>query len=98
VTTTSAHPPRRKRNWFLYILGWIFLVLGVAGLVLPFLQGILFIVIGFALLSRETEWGRRLKIRFLDRYPDLKPKVRRTEAYTRVVLRRWTRPFRKNRR
>lgn len=95
MTATPAPPTRRKRNWLVYILGWIFLILGIAGLVLPFLQGILFIVIGLALLSREVEWARRLRGRVLDRYPTLKPKVRRSEAYVRATMCRWTRPFRK---
>jgi xanthine/uracil permease len=35
------------------------LVLGVVGLFVPFLQGILFMVIGLSLLSRESEYARR---------------------------------------
>ena len=34
------------------------LVLGAAGLFLPFLQGILLLVAGLTLLSRESEWAR----------------------------------------
>ena len=40
-------------------LGVALLVLGVIGLFLPFLQGILFIVVGLTLLSRESERVRR---------------------------------------
>lgn len=44
------------------IFGGSFLVaLGVVGLFLPFLQGVLFIVAGLALLSRESEKARRLR-------------------------------------
>lgn len=39
--------------------GVAFLVLGVIGLFLPFLQGILFLGIGMALLSQESERARR---------------------------------------
>ena len=33
--------------------GWLFIALGVLGLFLPFLQGVLFLMIGFSLLSLE---------------------------------------------
>ena len=36
------------------------LILGVIGLFLPFLQGILFVVIGLSLLSSESERARHL--------------------------------------
>lgn len=38
-----------------WALGITFLVLGVAGLVLPVLQGILFLLVGLALLSRVSD-------------------------------------------
>ncbi|MBI3785079.1 MAG: PGPGW domain-containing protein [Deltaproteobacteria bacterium] len=41
------------------ILGIACLILGVIGLFLPFLQGILFLVIGLTLLSSESERARR---------------------------------------
>ena len=41
------------------ILGVSCLVLGVAGLFLPFLQGILFLIIGLTLLSAESDRARR---------------------------------------
>jgi len=42
------------------ILGGVaFLILGVLGLFLPFLQGILFLAIGLTLLSHESERARR---------------------------------------
>jgi len=40
-------------------LGIVCLVLGVAGLFLPFVQGILLLVIGCSLLSSESERARR---------------------------------------
>ena len=46
-------PPRRRRNnhVVLVVLGWLFLGLGVAGLFLPVLQGVLFLLVGVYLLS-----------------------------------------------
>jgi uncharacterized membrane protein YbaN (DUF454 family) len=40
------------------VLGCLFLGLGVVGLFLPFLQGILFLVIGLTLLSNESAYAR----------------------------------------
>jgi uncharacterized membrane protein YbaN (DUF454 family) len=36
-----------------HIVGWPLLILGIAGLALPFLQGILFIVVALTLLAPE---------------------------------------------
>jgi uncharacterized membrane protein YbaN (DUF454 family) len=41
------------------LLGVVCLVLGVAGLFLPFVQGILFLVVGLTLLSTESQVARR---------------------------------------
>jgi len=40
--------------------GWLLLIGGVIGLFLPFLQGVLMIVIGLSLLAPELPWARRL--------------------------------------
>ncbi|HUL29875.1 MAG TPA: PGPGW domain-containing protein [Thermodesulfobacteriota bacterium] len=53
----------------LLIVGWFFIVLGVLGLFLPILQGILFILIGLAILSSRSEAIKRF-LKFLEeRYP-----------------------------
>lgn len=41
------------------VLGWLFIILGVLGLVLPVLQGVLFLVIGVALVGRRNWLIRR---------------------------------------
>ena len=41
-------------------VGWTFIVLGVAGSVLPILQGFLFFIVGLLFLSREYHWAHRL--------------------------------------
>lgn len=53
------------------ILGWFFLILGVIGLFLPVLQGVLFIVIGLAILAPEQEWAHRLLLWLRRRFPHL---------------------------
>src|SRR5258708_20231747 len=42
------------------LVGWIFLVAGIAGLFLPFLQGILFILVGLVILSSQYEWAHEV--------------------------------------
>lgn len=50
-------------------LGWMFILLGVAGLFLPVLQGILFLVVGLILLAKESEAARRLLHRLRTSHP-----------------------------
>lgn len=58
------------------IVGWALVFLGVIGLFLPILQGVLFLVLGFALLSSESEWVRK-KIELLAaRYPKVAAKLK----------------------
>jgi uncharacterized membrane protein YbaN (DUF454 family) len=51
------------------ILGWIFIGLGILGLFLPILQGILFIMIGLAILSSRSKWVKRFLKHIEERYP-----------------------------
>ncbi len=55
-------------------LGWAFILFGIVGLFLPILQGILFLLIGLALLSSESVIARRLLDRLRARYPGLSEK------------------------
>lgn len=41
-------------------VGWSFILLGIAGSVLPVLQGFLFFIVGLLFLSREYHWAHRL--------------------------------------
>jgi len=49
------------KRWARIFAGSALLVLGFVGLFLPFLQGVLFIVVGLALVSPESERIRRLE-------------------------------------
>ena len=51
------------------VIGWIFLALGALGLFLPFLQGILFIMIGLAILSSRSVLIQRFLKYLEERYP-----------------------------
>ena len=61
------------------VAGWAFILLGIAGLFLPILQGILFLLIGLAILSYESEWARRLIVRLRARFPRLAESVDKAE-------------------
>ncbi len=59
----------------LLVIGWFFIVLGILGLFLPILQGILFILIGLAILSSRSEKIKRF-LKYLEtRYPQYHGKV-----------------------
>jgi uncharacterized membrane protein YbaN (DUF454 family) len=49
--------------------GWLFIVLGVIGLFLPFMQGVLFIMIGLTILSSEYVWAHHLLTKVRTRFP-----------------------------
>jgi uncharacterized protein len=53
----------------LIALGWLFLLLGAAGLVLPVLPGVLFLLLGLSILSVEYEWARRWISALRRRFP-----------------------------
>jgi uncharacterized membrane protein YbaN (DUF454 family) len=71
-TTVIIIPATREKvkRVGVLILGWFFVGLGIIGLFLPFLQGILFIMIGLAILSSRSATIRRLLNRLEERYPD----------------------------
>lgn len=60
----------------LEITGWTFVVLGIAGLFLPVLQGILFLLVGLTILSAEYHWARRWIIKLRERFPGADRKLR----------------------
>lgn len=53
-------------------LGWGLILLGIAGLFLPILQGILFLAIGVVVLSRRSPWVRWLLLLAGRRWPRLR--------------------------
>jgi uncharacterized membrane protein YbaN (DUF454 family) len=57
------------KKFGLLIIGWFFIILGILGLFLPILQGILFIMIGLAILSSRSEMIKRFLKHLENRYP-----------------------------
>ena len=72
MTRTSYRQSLLIAWWLLrQVLGWVFILLGLLGLVLPVLQGVLFLVIGIALVGRRNWLIRRSTLvfkRFLRRW------------------------------
>jgi len=58
-------------------LGWLCIVLGVVGLFLPLLQGVLLILLGLYLLSRESITGKRWMDRLQARFPEADARMQR---------------------
>jgi uncharacterized membrane protein YbaN (DUF454 family) len=59
----------RLRRIGVIVVGWAFIVLGIAGLFLPVLQGILFLLIGLLILSTEYVWAHNLLHKLRTRFP-----------------------------
>jgi len=76
------------KRFFKLALGWALLLLGIVGLFLPILQGMLFIFLGVALLSTQSEWVRRGLESLRARFPRQAAKLRRLK---RGLLRRFRR-------
>jgi uncharacterized membrane protein YbaN (DUF454 family) len=53
------------------VAGWSFILLGIAGLFLPVLQGALFLLVGLIILSSEYLWAHNLLNKIRTRFPTL---------------------------
>jgi uncharacterized membrane protein YbaN (DUF454 family) len=60
---------RAVKKALMLVAGWTFMVLGVIGLFLPFMQGILFLMIGLTILSGEYVWAHHLLNKVRSRFP-----------------------------
>lgn len=80
----------RTKRWLKLGIGWAFVALGVVGLVLPILQGFLFLAIGFGILSQESAWVRRQLERLRRRYPKAAAKFDHVQEQATVRIKRLT--------
>lgn len=62
----------------LLVLGWLIIVLGLAGLLLPGLQGILLLILGAAILSAASDTVHRWLENLLEHRPKM---LRRLNAF-----------------
>ncbi len=76
------------KKFGLLVLGWMFIGLGIVGLFLPLLQGILFILIGLAILSSRSKTIRRFLEYLERRYPHHHKKVEAWKEKIKKFLRK----------
>lgn len=79
----SMNTSSRRSAWqrtLINLAGWGFVVLGILGLFLPVLQGILFLMIGFAILSTEYVWAHHLFRRLRSKFPKLDQQFEKMKA------------------
>ncbi|CAA9280072.1 MAG: hypothetical protein AVDCRST_MAG27-3962 [uncultured Craurococcus sp.] len=67
-------------SWARKFIGFSLLALGVLGLVLPILQGVLFLALGLFVLRDQYPWARRWMGKLEDRFPRLMVRVETMEA------------------
>jgi uncharacterized membrane protein YbaN (DUF454 family) len=70
------------------VIGVFFLILGVLGLFLPVLQGLLFILIGLALLFPNNHYIQSLLQKAKNRYPRQAQRLDAFKSWLRNILRR----------
>lgn len=66
---------RQLKRILILGIGSVFILLGIVGLFLPFLQGILFLIVGLVILSKESKTAHRILERWKEKYPALFSKV-----------------------
>lgn len=82
AVVASAEPRRirlAEMTWRDYLrvgAGLFFFLLGLAGLVLPILQGVLFLIVSAILLAPYSVWVQKQLIRFETRFPWIADKAR----------------------
>jgi len=74
----------------LLVTGWAFVLVGIAGLFLPVLQGVLMILIGLVILSGEYVWAHRLLQKLRARYPRLSQKLDQARERGNAWLRKFS--------
>jgi len=78
----DAPPPRPtlpvRARIGVFLVGWVLILVGLAGLILPGIQGIFTLLLGAALLSLDNDWVYRGLRRLLQRWPDV---LRRLEHF-----------------
>ncbi|OYD07721.1 PGPGW domain-containing protein [Paludifilum halophilum] len=57
------------------IVGWFFILLGIAGICLPLLHGILFLFIGLLILSKTSPWATKVLHKLENRFPNLSKRI-----------------------
>lgn len=62
-------------------LGWGFILVGIVGLFLPFLPGMLSLIVGLLILSLEYVWANHLLQEIRARFPGLSSRLEAIRTY-----------------
>ncbi len=79
---------RAVKRALVLVAGWTFILLGIAGMFLPVLQGVLFLLIGLVILSSEYVWAHHLLHKLRTRFPKLGAAVDRASGKAAAWLHR----------
>jgi len=79
---------KQIRRITVLVLGWTLIGFGIIGLFLPILQGVLFILLGLYVLSRESETARVWLHNLRERHPAVDAKLNRWSQWWRRRFRR----------
>lgn len=82
----------RAKRAIILVAGWVFIILGIAGLFLPVLQGILFLLVGLIILSTEYVWAHKLLMRLKARFPKLALHADAAHRRAEQLMQRWFGP------
>ncbi len=77
---------KKVKHILITVVAVLFLLLGVAGLVLPFLQGFLFLAMGIILLSFSFPSVRSLRKKHSVKFPKIHTKFEELEAWLEEKL------------
>ena len=84
---------QRLKHTAIHVAGWGFILLGIVGLVLPILQGLLFILVGLLLLSTVSPWAARVLEKLRRRFPRISATLDRATPRARSVQKRISERF-----
>jgi uncharacterized membrane protein YbaN (DUF454 family) len=70
------------------IVGWIFILLGITGLILPILPGFIFLIIGLYILSATNHWSFKLLNFIRRRFPLISKQADRFMKKIRIMRRK----------
>lgn len=74
------------KKWIVLTVGWVFILAGIAGLILPILPGIPFLLIGLVILSTEYLWAHHVLTKLTARFPSVAAHLHQATEKAR----RWT--------
>src|SRR3989344_2147350 len=83
---SQNHMNREVKRILVLTAGILFILLGLVGLALPFLQGFLFLIVGFILLSISSSRIRAWLESHTRRYPKVHAAVEKMEKWITGII------------